>query len=279
MVWLMRPGACAADSISFGQFTIYSFTGEYSPDYSWVARVLAFFCIAFTTFIHGYAPKIGIIIQDALTMLKISVLIFTIIIGILAAAQVGSLRRADENFTGPFNSGGVDASSFASAFLQMSFAYDGWNNINYSLDELIDPVKSLPIVSLTSISIVSFLYIFATLSFFLVVPVSTITGPNMVIAADMFKIALGDFWGQRFMPFLIGLSSFGSVMCMAFGVSRVTLSAAKEGYFPFLLSNHLGKLNSKNGPMPALVLNFIVTLALILVPSQSAYEVFFLDSN
>ena len=27
MVWIIRPGACAADAISFGQFSIYSFTG------------------------------------------------------------------------------------------------------------------------------------------------------------------------------------------------------------------------------------------------------------
>ena len=275
MVWLMRPTACAADSISFGQFIIYSFTGQFDGNNYWTARLLAIFCISFTTFIHGYYPKMGIWIQDALTMLKISVLIFTIIIGMLAAGNVGSLRRADENFVGG-NSTSVDASSVASAFLQMSFAYDGWNNINYSLDEVIDPVKNLPFISLSSISIVSFLYIFSTLSFFLVVPKSTLTENSTVIAADMFKIALGDFWGQRLMPFLIGCSSFGSVMCMAFGVSRVTLAAAQEGYFPLSISDRLGKLNSKNGPISALILNCCITTLLILIPSQSAYQVFFL---
>ena len=120
---------------------------------------------------------------------------------------------------------------------------------------MIDPIQSLPVVAISSIGIVSFLFIFATLSFFLVVPVSSITGSQTVIAADMFKLTLGDFWGQRFLPFLVGLSSFGSVMCMAFGVSRVILSAAREGYFPF--SNQLSKLNAHNGPMAALTLNFL----------------------
>ena len=65
-------------------------------------------------------------------------------------------------------------------------------------------------------------------------------------------------------------------MCMAFGVSRVTLSAAQEGYFPF--SSRLGKLNAHNGPMSALLLNFYITTVLILIPSQSAYQVYLMSN-
>ena len=245
-------------------------------NYNWFVRALGLVCITSITLVHAYSPKWGIRIQDGFTVVKIIILLFVIFTGVAAATGLSSsLPRADSNFTDFFKGTSSDATSYTSALFGAFFMYDGWNNLNYSMDELIDPIKNLPIAALSSVGITSFLYISATIAYFVVVPTAAIDTTNTVLAGQFFTMTLGPTVGNKVIPFLIGLSAFGSVMCMTFGASRVTFSAAREGYFPF--SKFLGTANKYDSPQGALILHFAMTVLLMLGPPPGTVYKFLID--
>ncbi|XP_026517262.1 large neutral amino acids transporter small subunit 2-like, partial [Terrapene carolina triunguis] len=59
----------------------------------------------------------------------------------------------------------VDVGMVALAFLQGSFAYGGWNFLNYVTEELVDPYRNLPRAIFISIPLVTFVYVFANVAY------------------------------------------------------------------------------------------------------------------
>jgi amino acid transporter len=275
-VFLVGPGCSSALNVAFGEYCLYalfgskSFIMENSADYpflsqyfEWVCRGIGVIAILFQTMVHGFAPRIGVKIQDALSMMKILLLCLVLIIGITASTGLTSMQRAS-NFVSPFEGTKSDPNALSGAFLKALFTYDGWNNLNYSLDELIDPVRTLPRATFSAVGITAILYIAAVTSYFLVIPSEDIDPKSAILAGTFFKITMGEVMGQRIIPFFIGLSAFGSSMCTTFGVSRVTESAAREGYFPF--SSKVSYKTKDGAPLGGLVLHLIMTLILMLAP-------------
>jgi amino acid transporter len=136
--------------------------------------------------------------------------------------------------------------------------------LNYCLDELIDPIKNLPKAALTGVAITSTLYIFATLSFFVVVPKDMIDVKTALLAAKFSTMAMGPTIGQRILPVFIALSAFGSGMCMAFANSRIILAASRDGYLPY--AHVFGVTTGKGAPIAGLLLNMVVSLVWMLAP-------------
>uniref|UniRef100_A0A4W5REG7 Uncharacterized protein n=1 Tax=Hucho hucho TaxID=62062 RepID=A0A4W5REG7_9TELE len=58
-----------------------------------------------------------------------------------------------------------DVGLIALAFLQGSFAYGGWNFLNYVTEELVDPYVNLPRAIFISIPLVTFVYVFANIAY------------------------------------------------------------------------------------------------------------------
>lgn len=60
------------------------------------------------------------------------------------------------------------------------------NNLNYSLDELKNPIKLLPKCAFSAIALTSVLYIGCCISFFVGVPLDVIDPKSAVLAAQFF---------------------------------------------------------------------------------------------
>ena len=275
-VFLIGPGASAALSVAFGEYCLYALFGSksfimdndqdfpfLSQYFDWVCRALGVFAIVFATLVHGYAPRMGVKIQDSLSMMKILLLSLVLLIGITASTGLTSMPRAS-NFSNPFKGTKSDPNALSGAFLKAFFTFDGWNNLNYSLDELIDPIKTLPRATFSAVGITSILYLAAVTSYFVVIPASEIDPKSAILAGTFFKSTMGEVVGQRVIPFFIGLSAFGSSMCATFGVSRVTESAAREGFFPF--SSYFSYKTKEGAPLGGLFLHMVNTLILMLGP-------------
>lgn len=273
-VWLVRPGASAAVGVAFGQYMVYAIFGsereilESGSEFvinnkAWIERGFGTFCVVFSACVHGLAPKLGMTIQNGLSVLKLGVLILLLLTGIIAATGLTSLPRAD-NYSDIFAGTRVDANAYSSALLAAFFTFDGWNNLNYSLDELIDPIRNLPRAALSAVCITSFLYISAVISYFLVIPIVDIDTKSSVLAAQFFTMTMGETVGKHVIPVFISLSAFGSVMCMTFGASRIIFSATREGFFPF--RDYLGATTSSGAPIGGLMLHMTMSLILMLGP-------------
>uniref|UniRef100_A0A2K5CSG6 Solute carrier family 7 member 8 n=1 Tax=Aotus nancymaae TaxID=37293 RepID=A0A2K5CSG6_AOTNA len=120
-------------------------------------------------------------------------------------------KNAFENFQEP------DIGLIALAFLQGSFAYGGWNFLNYVTEELVDPYKNLPRAIFISIPLVTFVYVFANVAYV------TAMSPQELLASNAVAVTFGEkllgvmAW---IMPISVALSTFGGVNGSLFTSSR-----------------------------------------------------------
>ncbi|XP_017400023.1 large neutral amino acids transporter small subunit 2 isoform X2 [Cebus imitator] len=164
-------------------------------------------------------------------------------------------KNAFENFQEP------DIGLIALAFLQGSFAYGGWNFLNYVTEELVDPYKNLPRAIFISIPLVTFVYVFANVAYV------TAMSPQELLASNAVAVTFGEkllgvmAW---IMPISVALSTFGGVNGSLFTSSRLFFAGAREGHLPSVLAMiHVKRCT----PIPALLFTCISTL-LMLVTSD-----------
>ncbi|KAH1182242.1 hypothetical protein KIL84_009996 [Mauremys mutica] len=198
-------------------------------------------------------------VQDVFTAGKLLALALIIIMGIvqICKGQYYWLepRHAFEAFAP------VDVGTVALAFLQGSFAYGGWNFLNYVTEELVDPYRNLPRAIFISIPLVTFVYVFANVAYV------TAMSPQELLASNAVAVTFGEkllgvmAW---IMPISVALSTFGGVNGSLFTSSRLFFAGAREGHLPSLLAMiHMQRCT----PIPALLFTCLSTL-LMLVTSD-----------
>lgn len=73
MIGLIRSGFCAADSVVTGTYLMYA-AGIHDPDLTqqWIARAIGVIVITLTCAVHAYSVRIGVAIENLLTVIKVS---------------------------------------------------------------------------------------------------------------------------------------------------------------------------------------------------------------
>ncbi|XP_077700135.1 b(0,+)-type amino acid transporter 1-like isoform X2 [Canis aureus] len=156
------------------------------------------------------------------------------------------------------------------AFYQGLWSFDGWNNVNYVLEELKNPKQNLVWALMIAIPLVTSLYLLVNISYLLVL------SPNELLSSDAMAVS----WGNQVLgdwawlvPLAVTLSTLGSTNGTFFGGSRVCYVAAREGHMPQLLSMvHVHRLT----PTPALMFTAAVALVLV-IPGNFSTIVNFLS--
>ncbi len=72
-------------------------------------------------------------------------------------------NQPDLSINFSFNETTDNAGSYASAIYYVVYAYGGWYNLNYILDELKDPIKNLPRCAVSALTLTTILYILANI--------------------------------------------------------------------------------------------------------------------
>ncbi|XP_039414375.1 asc-type amino acid transporter 1 isoform X2 [Corvus cornix cornix] len=147
----------------------------------------------------------------------------------------------------------------ALAFLQGSFAFSGWNFLNYVTEELVDPRRNLPRAIFISIPLVTFVYTFTNIAYF------TAMSPQELLSSNAVAVTFGEKLLGYFswvMPVSVALSTFGGINGYLFTSSRLCFSGAREGHLPSLLA----MIHVKHcTPIPALLVCCLATLIIMLV--------------
>ncbi|CAG8658713.1 8127_t:CDS:2 [Ambispora gerdemannii] len=169
----------------------------------------------------------------------------------------------------------ISGRSLTAALIPILFAYSGWGNLNYTLDEFVDPKKKLFMSNSISVGIVTFLYLCANIAY-TNVPLSKITGntePSEIIAGR-FAFQVGGFNLARALSFFICLSAFGALAANVWAGSRVIVAAAKRNYIPF--SSWLQKWNGHTDtPIFALLTQAVwSSLIIIFYPHNDPFKFF-----
>ncbi|XP_060562027.1 large neutral amino acids transporter small subunit 2-like [Ruditapes philippinarum] len=254
---IVRPCSQAIVALTFSYYVVEPlFPDCEQPDVA--VRLLAVVCILILTFINCYDVKWATRVQDLFTYAKLLALGLIIITG-----MVQLCRGETEYFQDPFEHTETNIAKATLGFYSGLFAYNGWNYLNYVIEELKDPVKNCPKAIWISISLVTLVYTFANVAYFTTVSRTEILSGAAV--AVMFSQRLYSFMWV-IMPIFVSLSTFGGVNGILFTSSRLFYVGAREGHMPQILS--MVQINRLT-PMPACL--FMGLLSLVYLTSSDMY--------
>ncbi|KAJ1987496.1 hypothetical protein GGI25_006420 [Coemansia spiralis] len=273
-IFICGPSALAADSVVTGTYFLYAATGRATDHSEWAQRLIGLAVALFCTLLHGFFVRGAIRLQSALTVIKVLLLLLIVVVGF----AIGLMRpgaAASQNFSHAFAGTSTHPSAYSSALFKVFFAYSGYTSLNYSIDELKNPVHNLPRAALGGLLVTATLYVLSNAAYFFVLDPAAIHASGTAVAGVFFTKAFGESVGQRVVPVLIGLATLGNVMCGMFSASRIIFEAAREGYLPF--DRYIGKISNFQSPLCALMVSFLLTILFIVTPPPGEAYNFLID--
>ncbi|CAG8116423.1 unnamed protein product [Penicillium olsonii] len=247
-VLVLKPGSAAIISIIFGEYIVRAFVGADVGDVSpWINKAVAFGGLLTVTLLNCISTKFATLIGDLFMFFKFVALLGVTVIGIIVAVTgLSSGGDANEEWKthGWFEGTNTEISDFAVALYAGLWAFDGWDNTNYVTGEFKNPNRDLPRVIHTAMPLVILSYLLANVSYFLVLPHSTIEASNTVAVQFGGKV-FGPV-GALILALVVGASCFGALNATTFTSGRLVYAAGKEGYLPAIFGR-IG-LSAQAGP-------------------------------
>jgi len=243
----------------------------------WSERGIALGVIGFVTLIHGLTPRLGLWLMNALSVFKIFILLFVIVTGWVVLGGGTRVQNPHHNFHNAFAGSSHSSNDYATAMFKVLNAYAGWQNLNYVLNEVRNPVRTLKIAGPLGLGICAVLYMFANISYFAAATKQEIEGTGVTVASLFFKNVFGTE-AQRALTVFVALSALGNVLTVTFAQSRVNQELAKEG-IPLPFGNKLWASTWPTGksPLPGLIIHFIPSFIVIVAPPPAVAYPFILD--
>ncbi|ROL55202.1 Large neutral amino acids transporter small subunit 2 [Anabarilius grahami] len=226
-VLVIYPTNQAVIALTFANYALQPlFPSCFPPERA--LGLLAAVCLLLLTWINCFSVRWATRVQDVFTTGKLLALCLIIIMGIVQICKGHFYWLEPEHAFQPFQP--YDMGRIALAFLQGSFAYAGWNFLNYVTEELIDPYRNLPRAIFISVPLVTFVYVFANIAYV------TAMSPQELLASNAVAVTFGEkllgvmSW---IMPISVALSTFG-------GVNGSLFTSSSDIY---TLINYVGFIN------------------------------------
>ncbi|ELU11396.1 hypothetical protein CAPTEDRAFT_194364 [Capitella teleta] len=207
----------------------------------------------FLTAVNVYSVKAATNIQVIFTGAKLLAMAIIIIGGIVKMIQ-GHTDILATGFDGTESSPG----KIAIGLYNGMWAYDGWNNLNFVTEEIINPSVNLPRAIIIGLPLVTVLYLLVNISYFTVLSVPQLLASPAVAVTWGEKVIPDVAW---IIPVFVALSTFGAANGSMFSAGRLTFVAAREGHLMELLSMvHVKKYT----PLPSLIFSAVLSVLYIL---------------
>ncbi len=196
----------------------------------WVFRVggaeaVAAAVIALFTILNCFGIERGARVQNALTALKLAILIFFIVLGVTAGH--GNWAHLNEP-AARANANPITA-QFAVSLFWIYVAYSGWNAATYVAEEVKQPTRTLPLALSLGTGIVAVLYVLLNFVFLYAVPLESMKG---VVAVG--ALTASHLFGPRMATAFaagIALSLLATINAMVIAGPRVYFAMARDGLF------------------------------------------------
>lgn len=167
-----------------------------------------------------------------------------------------------EHFT--FDNTETDVTKISLAFYSGLFAYNGWNYLNFVIEELRDPVKNLPRAIAISLVTVTVTYVLTNVAFYTTLSPLEVRGSTAVAVTFAERLYGPMAW---IIPVFVAMSTFGAVNGILLTSSRLFYAGACEGQMPEILTMiQVSRLT----PTPAVLC--IAMLSLFYLASDNIYS-------
>jgi len=261
--FIIKPSQLAIICMSFAAYAVEAFAYECEPD-PFIVQLTAAATVAVVTLVNCWSVELATQVQNIFCSCKL-VAVAIIIGGGVYKLIEGSYEHVATGFQGTTSSLG----NIATAFYSGLWAYDGWNNLNYVTEEIINPERNLPLSIGIAIPMVTFIYVLVNISYL------TIMSPSEMLVSDAVAVTFGNrILGPMawLMPLSVAFSTFGAANGTIFAAGRLCYVASREGHLVDVLSFvHVKKLT----PAPAVLFHAVVALGMVLSGSIEGLIDFF----
>ncbi|KAI2617193.1 amino acid transporter [Hypoxylon sp. NC1633] len=271
-------GFTASNCIIFSQYVHFVFDVE-ARDLS--KKALAVGLLTVITIIHGVWYRAGIRIQNFLGWIKVGLVVFMVFAALYVVIVRPEQKDAEntalkiQSWEGLWEGSDWNLGTIATSLFKVFYSYAGLSNLNNVMNEVKDPVRTLKSVSLTALVTACLLYLLANLAYVAVVPIEEIKQSGQLVSALFFERTFGPNVGKRFLPLAVALSAAGNVMVVTFSLARLNQEIARAGFLPF--SRYLSSSKPFNAPMGGLIVHYIPSFLVIVLPPSSEVYSFILE--
>jgi amino acid transporter len=261
--WISKPGSQAIIATIFGNYIVSAFLGtQFAESSDFYSKCIAVALIASLTALNCSGVKESTRLINFLTIMKLCQVICIVLVG-LWFALFSQAKGSGTVFAEMSLFGETNIWNFGRAMIACLFAFDGWADLNFMLEELRDAETMLPRILPFGIGLVTVCYVTANLSYF------SVLSPETAMNSKSIALNFGDVAEGRILSTLMALGVAMSTMGAANGSiltgGRAFYSVARAGQAPHILAT----LNSKDAPAHALLAQSVWCIFLILVPGSS----------
>ena len=201
--------------------------------------------------VHSYNIKTGSRFQVIVTVIKILLILFFILAGLLSGHPSPKVLPVASDWQYLLSSG------FAISLIYVSYSFSGWNATVYIADEIEKPQKNVPLSLLSGTLLVTILYLFLNYIFLSSSSFSALEGKievGFIAARNIF----GETGGNM-MAGIITLLLISTVSAMIWIGPRVSMVMGQD----YRMLKFLGDVNPYRVPVKAIWFQSAITLLMI----------------
>jgi APA family basic amino acid/polyamine antiporter len=221
LLLIIQSGATAAVAVACGKYIVS--LGGFPAD---TATPIAIAILAALVVFHSCGIKPGAVLINVITLGK------TGAIAILVLAAFAVTRHSGITFeplVPPRLHGAGLVSAFFAGLVPTMFAYGGWQNSNFVVEEMRDPQRNLPRAILIGVAIVITVYVAANIAY-----VHVLSAPALAATPTPAAALATEVLGARgadLISALVILSTFGFLNLALMTAPRVYYAMAQDGLF------------------------------------------------
>jgi APA family basic amino acid/polyamine antiporter len=225
-MWVAKSGSIATLATAFFEYTahfipefekVWFIAGPFPVKYG---QVFAMALILALGLVNYFGVRIGGDVQVVVTGVKIALIAFIIVAGLLHSGTASNELPHDVP---------AISTGFVAALVAALWAYDGWNNVGMVASEVKNPRRNLPLAIIGGTLAVIATYMLANWAYFKVLSPAEV-GAHKLVAAEMMQRIIGPA-GASAVSVAAMISIFAALNGSILTGARVPYAAARDGLF------------------------------------------------
>ncbi|KAF4613441.1 hypothetical protein D9613_007637 [Agrocybe pediades] len=251
----------SSNAIVLAQYLLVAGGGEASP---WNVRGLAVGVFTVIVIICILSTRWSLRLSNAIGVVKVITLLFIAVTGLVVLGGHTRVDNPHANFKNAFQGTTSNGNGLATALVKVNFAYAGFENSFNVLNEVKNPVKTMKRFAPVSLSIVFVLYFLANIAYFAAIPKEAIINSKELTASLFFTAVFGNSKAVTAMSALVAVSSFGNLLAVVIGSSRIIRECGRQGVLPY--PTFWASTRPFNTPLGPYLLKWVLTVIVIIAP-------------
>jgi basic amino acid/polyamine antiporter, APA family len=216
---VIRSASISAVAVGFATYLGYFF-----PFTQAEIKIVAITSIVLLTVINCFGVKLGAIVQNILTVIKIGTLAIVALLGVFYGTFSNLLSSSVSNSSLIQMSG-----PFGLALVAVLWAYDGWIQTSFVAGEVKEPQKNIPRALIISTLLVMLIYVTVNLSYIAILSIEKISKSTLVVS-DAITVVVGPI-GAALAAVAVIISTLGCNNGLVLAPARIYYAMAKEKMF------------------------------------------------